>query len=221
MERSLHLSLKRHFCPDESCHEVKIGKRVADACDGKTVFEIQTGNFKPLVSKLSYYLENTDYDIVIVRPIAKDRRILWLDKDSGELVGTPRLSSKHEGISSGIADLVYIKELIGDPRVSFCFVLMEIDEVRLLNGYGKNKKIRATSVDRIAGEIFEKIYINSIDDIKNEIFPLLPDAPFSRDELSKALKLKGLKLWGAQKLLIETRILLCEKNGNKLIFTKA
>ena len=39
MERSLHASLKAHFCPDETCHEVKMGRYVADACDGKTIFE--------------------------------------------------------------------------------------------------------------------------------------------------------------------------------------
>ena len=39
MERSLHASLKKHFCPNEDMHEIKMGRFVADACDGKTIFE--------------------------------------------------------------------------------------------------------------------------------------------------------------------------------------
>ena len=84
----------------------------------------------------------------------------------------------------------------------------------------KQKKIRATSVDRVAGEIYSLHYIKDVEDVRNAIFPLLPDEPFGREELSKSLKLKGLKLWSAQKLLTETNLLSCEKQGNKLIFNK-
>ena len=219
MERSLHASLKKRFCSDEAMHEIKIGRFVADACDGKTIFEIQTGNFSPLTKKLNFYIENTDYDIVVVRPIAKNRRIFWLDED-GALQKAPRLSSRHENIACGVADLYYIKEFLSNERVSFCFPIMEIDEVRLLDGYGKQKKIRATSVDRIAGEIYEIKYINGVEDIKNEIFPLLPDGSFTRKELSQGLKLSGLKLWSAQKLLTRLEILSVKKEGQKLIFEK-
>ena len=221
MERGLHRSLKKYFCSDEEKHELKIGRYVADACDGKTIFEIQTGSFSPLRKKIQFYLENTDFDIVIVRPIAQNRKIFWLDENSGEIKKAPRLSSKHENLASGIADIHYINEFLGNPRLSFCFVLMEIDEIRLLDGYGKQKKIRATSVDRIAGEIYSLHYIKSTQDIADALFPLLPDEPFGRENLSKFLKLKGLKLWSAQKLLIETELLSYHKDGNKLIFEKS
>lgn len=220
MERSLHASLKKIFCPDEAFHEVKIGRYVADACDGKTIFEIQTGNFAPLRKKIQFYLENTEFNIVIVRPLAQNRRIFWLDEASGEIKKAPRMSSKHENLASGIADINYISEFLGVDRVSFCFVLMEIDEIRKLDGYGKDKKVRATSVDRLAGEIYSTVYINSKDDIVRELSPLLPDGEFSREELSKALKLKGLKLWSAQKLLLEKDILSCKKDGRRLVFSK-
>lgn len=220
MERSLHASLKKHFCPNEDMHEIKMGRFVADACDGKTIFEIQTGNLAPLSKKLNFYLENTDFDIVVVRPIAKNRRIFWLN-ELGEVEKAPKISPRHESIANGIADLLYVKELVGNGRVSFCFAIMEIDEVRLLDGYGKQKKIRATSADRIAGEIYDIKYIRNENDIRRELFPLLPDKDFTREELSKLLKLKGLKLWSAQKLLIELGLLVSEKDGRKLIFKKA
>ena len=220
MERSLHASLKAHFCPDVACHEVKVGRFVADACCDGMIYEIQTGNMGALAKKLKFYLENTDFRIVVVRPLAKNRRIFWLDEASGEMKKAPRLSSKHENLASGIADLYYLKDFLGNERLFFCFVSMEIDEVRLLDGYGKQKKIRATSVDRVAGEIYSLHYIKNIDDVKNALFPLLPDDEFDRETLSKCLKLKGLKLWSAQKLLLETELISSRKEGRKLIFEK-
>ncbi|MGM9632767.1 MAG: hypothetical protein ACI3XL_06735 [Eubacteriales bacterium] len=220
MERSLHAHLKKVFCPDEGAHEVKVGRYVADACDGKTVFEIQTGNLAPLAKKINFYLENTDYSVAVVRPLAQKRRLYWLDGETGEFTGKSRFTAKHESISSGISDLFYLKDLLGNERVSFIFVLMEIDEIRLLDGYGKYKKTRATSVDRLAGEIFEVKRIGSAKDIADCVLPLLPDGPFTRDELAKSLKLKGLKLWSAQKLLLETGVLSVEKVKNRLIFEK-
>ena len=219
-ERSLHAALKKYFCPDESMHEVKIGRHVADACNGKTIFEIQTGNLKPLAKKLDFYLKNTEYEIVIVRPIAKNRRIFWLDEKTGDVLGTPRRSPRHETICNGISDLYYLKDHLGNSRIKFCFPIMEINEVLLCDGYGKNKKIRATSVDRVSGEIYSIEYVNSAEDIRHEIYPLLPDGDFGRAELSGCLKLQALKLWSAQKLLTELGLLSCKKDGNKLVFRK-
>ena len=220
MERDLHLSLKYKFCRDRACHEIKVGRYVADVLSDGTVYEIQTGSFSPLRKKLEYYLENTDYNVVVVKPLAKNRRIFWLDEASGEVVKAPRLSSKHETLTSGISDLYYIRDFLGRERISFCFVMMEIDEMRKLDGYGKSKKIRATSVDRIAGEIYSTEYINNVSDLAAAVLPLLPDEPFSRDELSKCLGLKGMKLWSAQKLLLETHILTAHKDGRRLIFER-
>ena len=220
MERSLHASLKAHFCPNEACHEVKIGRFVADACCEGVIYEIQTANLGTLSKKLKFYLESTDFRVVVVHPLAQNRRIFWLDEASGEMAKAHRLSSKHENLASGIADLHYLKDFLGNERLSFCFVSMEIDEVRLLDGYGKQKKIRATSVDRVAGEIYSLDYINNIEDVKNAILPLLPEGEFDRETLSKSLKLKGLKLWSAQKLLLETELLSSRKEGRKLILKK-
>ena len=220
MERSLHASLKAHFCPDASFHEVKIGRFVADACYDGTIFEIQTAKLGNLSKKLKFYLENTDFNVVVVCPLAKNRKIFWLDEESGELAKAPRLSSKHENLASGIADLLYLNEFLGNKRLTFCFVSMEIDEVRLLDGYGKQKKIRSTSVDRVAGEIYSLDYINNMDEVKNSLYPLLPDEEFDRQMLAQSLKLTGRKLWAAQKLLLETNLITARKDGRKLIFKK-
>lgn len=217
MERGVHSAMKKYFCPDESCHEKKVGNYVADAFDGKTVFEIQTGSFSLLRKKIQYYIENTNFDVVVVHPLAQNRKIIWIDKESGDVALKPRLSAKHESIVSALPQIFYLKELLGHPRLSFCFPMLEISELRLLDGYSKDRKKGSTSLDKIAGELYDIRYINSALDIKNAVRPLLPDI-FSRAELSKALKLKGRKLWAAQKLLCSLGIISEEKENGKLIF---
>ena len=219
-ERSLHAALKSYFCPDETLHELKIGKFVADACDGKVIFEIQTGNLSRLSKKLDYYLENTEYEVVIVHPLARNRRILWLDKSTGEFARAPRLSPKHESLFDGISDLYYLKDYVGNSRIGFCFPIMEIDEIRFCDGYGKNNKIRATSIDRLAGEIYSIEYVKSVEDIRDAVCSVLPNDEFGRAELSRSLNLKELKLWSAQKLLLELGVLSCRKVGKRLILQK-
>ena len=73
-EKQMHAAIKRFICADESKHEIKLDKPrdnadgkakarrfVADILDGKTVYEIQTGSFAPLVKKIQWILDNTDY----------------------------------------------------------------------------------------------------------------------------------------------------------------
>lgn len=220
MERGVHLALKKYFCPNEDMHEMRIGRFVADACDGTTVFEIQTGSLSLLRKKIQFYLENTELDVLVVHPLAQNRKILWLDGATGELARPARLSGKHEDMRDALPQLLYVKELLDEPRISFCFPMMEISEAKLLDGYGKDKKTRATSVDRIAGEIYSLNYVRSIGDVKIIAQSFLGEGEMSRDELSRALRLKGRKLWAAQKLLCEIGALTVKQDGKRLIFKK-
>lgn len=218
-ERGLHRALKRRFCPDEDGHEVKIGKYVADALRGNEIIEIQTGSLSPLAKKLEFYLNETEHEVLVVHPVARDRRLIWIDEETGEAKPSSRLSPKHGSVADGIADLLYVGELIGRERLSFCIILMEIDELRALDGYGKAKKIRATSLDRLAGEVYEEIYIRSVDDIAALILPLLPEGEFGREDLARSLGLGGRRLWAMQALLTQTEILSSRRDGRRIFFS--
>ena len=217
MERGVHLSMKKHFCPNESFHEQRVGKYVADAFDGSTIFEIQTGSFSLLRKKIQYYLENTDHQVLVIRPLAKNKRILWLDAETGELAKKPRLSAKHETLISALPEIFYLHELLEHPRLKFCFPLLEISEVRLLDGYGKDKKKRSTSLDKLACELYDTPYICTAEDVERIVRPRLPDS-FSNAELSHALRLKGRKLWAVGKLLTELGIVSSETKNRRIIF---
>ena len=68
-EKRLHRILKEFYEADLSHHEIKIGNYIADVLIENEIIEIQTGSFYPMVDKLRYYLENTDYKIRVVRPL--------------------------------------------------------------------------------------------------------------------------------------------------------
>ena len=101
-EKRLHRVLKHYFCEDESCHEVRIrpdgvavtdpeerargaesgrGGFIADIYRDGEIIEIQTGGFYPLRQKLSFYLENTDYNVVLIHPIAESKWISTISRD--------------------------------------------------------------------------------------------------------------------------------------------
>ena len=180
-ERSLHAFLKSYFCPDDKNHEIKIRNFVADACDGTTIYEIQTGNLGTLSKKLSFYLKNTDYNIVVVRPLAQTKRIFWLDDASGELIKPTRPAPQRETIANGISNLFYLKDFLGDERLKICFVLMEIDEIRLLDGYGKHKKAKATKCDKLPLSLVEEYDIEVPYDYMMLLPPDLPDTFTAKD----------------------------------------
>ena len=73
MEKRLHIVLKRYTDDDPTHHEFPLLGYVADIFDGDTITEIQTGSLRPLNKKIKCYIDNTDYNVVVVCPIAKEK----------------------------------------------------------------------------------------------------------------------------------------------------
>lgn len=212
--------LKNYYCPDKSHHEIEIGRYVADVCDGKTIYEIQTGSLYPLKAKIKYYMENTAYDVMIIHPIISERMLVWLDPQSGETVGKPRRSSKHEGIFDMLSEMLYLKEYIDNERVIFCFPVMTLTEERVLNGWSKDGKKGAEHSDKLPREIVEVKLIENASNIKNEIADSIPEK-LTREELSHLSKIKGRKLWALQNLLLYLNVIKkSESDGKKIVFEK-
>ena len=85
-EKRLHRILKRLVCENPDAHEFKIGNYVADVFETGRITEIQTGSFYPLHRKLTYYLAKTDYEVRLVHPVIAEKRIIRIDKESGEVI---------------------------------------------------------------------------------------------------------------------------------------
>ncbi len=219
-EKTLHKVLKSFFCPSECVHEVKLCGHVADAVYGGTVYEIQTGGLFPLKKKILSYKENTEYQIQIVIPVVKKKRLIWVDTESGEM-------KKPHGTNAGLgrwrvlAEMIYLLSVFDFSRMSLTLAELAADDYKLLDGYGENKKKKATRYERIPTEIFNIQLINTQKDFAEYFFPADLPVQFSSADFSKKTRLRRRSLWAALRVLVEMNVIhIVGKKGNATLYEK-
>ena len=105
-EKTLHAVLKNFYEPDISCHEIKIGRFVADILHENQVVEIQTRNFNSMRKKLDNFLKL--YTVTIVYPIVYTKWLYWIDETTGE-ISSKRKSPKRGCFYDAFYELYKIK----------------------------------------------------------------------------------------------------------------
>ncbi|MDD6094494.1 MAG: hypothetical protein PUC29_01990 [Clostridia bacterium] len=215
-ERSQHLVLKHYYEPDRDCHEISCKGHIADIKNGDGIIEIQTSAFSPLVKKLEAFLP--EYRVKIVYPCNVNRRICWINPETGEsLTGNYRNYPKK--IYSVLPELLRISEFFGNGNLSVDLVLCAVTENRLLDGYGADRKKRATKADTFPDEIIETVTLRNKDDIFH-LLELEKGGTLTQSEMSKRFSLSGRRLWMAVKCLETLGIISLDgKIGNKKIYT--
>ncbi len=182
-EKSLHRVLKTYYEPMTAFHEQKIGRFVADILNEDGVIEIQTRSFSAMRKKLNAFLEVTD--VTVVHPVVHNKWMCWIDPETGEL-SKKRKSPKTGTVYDAFWELGAIPELLAHPRLTICLALFDMDETKLLNGYGKAKKYRATRADRIPRTFLSETFLHTKADYAALLPDTLPEA-FSRKELARAV----------------------------------
>ncbi len=132
-EKRLHATVKRYLCDNDRYHEVGIGdtRYVADVRVGNLIWEVQTGDFKPLCQKIAHYLKNTDCTVTVVHPIPAVKWITSLDPSTGDTA--PRKKSPQKGHVRDLIAMMYpLIPFLGDPRLRFHLLLLEVEDFRLL-----------------------------------------------------------------------------------------
>lgn len=160
-EKTVHAILKNYYEPDEDRQEIPIEHYVADIFTDGEIIEIQTRQFNKMREKLKCFLPL--YPVTIVYPIPKEKWIIWIDEESGEL------SQKRKSPVKGnpyfvFPELYKIKPFLKDPNLRLKLVLMHVEEYKLLNGWSRDKKKGSTRYDRIPTELVEEIEINCLED---------------------------------------------------------
>ena len=177
-EKTLHAVLKNYFEPHTENQEIKVGGYVADIVGENGVIEIQTGNFNKLLKKLERFLEFCN--VTVVYPIAATKYLSWMDMDSGEI--TSRRKSPRRGkIYDIIPELYKIKYTLDNPRLNICICMLELEEIRYLNGWSKDKKKGSSRCDRIPAALTDEIHINSPYDYGIFLPDSLPEEFTSKD----------------------------------------
>jgi hypothetical protein len=180
-EHSLHAFLKETYEPDSLKREIKIGRYVADIENSGKIIEIQTRGFFSLKKKLAFFLK--DHDVTVVYPVAQIKRLFWVDPVIGE-TSPPRKSPKTGKPFEIFYELIHIKELLCEPRLSFKIVMLELDEYRNLDGWSRDRKKGSTRKDRVPISIFGEVDICKTEDY----LKLMPDGlseKFTVPELMK------------------------------------
>lgn len=214
-ERSQHLILKLYYEPDTTFHEVPFCGHIADIMRDGEIIEIQTGSMAPLVKKLSVFLP--EKSVKIVFPCAVKSRICWIDPESGESFdGVFRKYEKKR--YSVLPELLRIGEYFGCDGFSVDLVMTYATVFKLLDGYGVDRKKRATKTDTVPDEISEIITLKTSFDVKH-FLGLHSGEIQTQGDLAKRYGLKRRRLWMTVKGLQEIGVIEpCGKEKNKLLY---
>ena len=181
-EKTLHAILKNTYEPDEDKQEIPIGRFYADIYTGKEIIEIQTAQFNRMRDKLEAFLP--EYPVTIVYPIAKEKWLYWIDEGTGQ-ISEKRKSPKKGNPYSGFAELYKIKMYLKNPNLRIHFLLLDMEEYKLLNGWGPQKKNNASKYDRIPLAIREEYIMERKEDYM-QFVPYDLEEPFTSKSFGKA-----------------------------------
>ena len=163
-EKTVHAIFKDYYEPDEDHQEIPIENYVAD------IYKLQA--FLPM------------YPVTIVYPIPYEKWLIWIDEDSGEL-SKKRKSPKKGSTYQAFKELYKIKMFLKDPNIRFKFVLVNMEEYRLLNGWSRDKKKGSTRYDRIPTDLIEEVEIRQPEDYL-QFVPYELEEPFHSKDFAKA-----------------------------------
>ena len=181
-EKTVHAILKNYYEPDEDRQEIPIENYVADIYSDGEIIEIQTRQFNKLRDKLQTFLSL--YPVTVVYPIPREKWLIWIDEESGEL------SKKRKSPAKGnpyvaFAELYKSKMYLKDYNLRLRLVLIDMEEYRLLNGWSKDKKKGSTRYDRIPTQLVEEVEINCPEDYM-QFVPYELEDDFTTKDFAKA-----------------------------------
>lgn len=181
-EKTVHAILKNYYQPDEDHQEIPIENYVADIYNDGEIIEIQTRHFDKMRSKLSCFLPL--YPVTIVYPIPREKWLIWINEESGEL-SAPRKSPAKGSRYTVFPELYKIKMFLKDPNLRLRLVLIDMEEYKLLNGWSRDRKKGSTRYDRIPTQLVEEVEINCIEDYM-QFVPYELEGEFTVKEFGKA-----------------------------------
>lgn len=181
-EKTVHAILKNYYEPDEDRQEIPIENYVADIYTDGEIIEIQTRQFNKMRDKLKAFLPL--YPVTIVYPIPREKWLIWIDEESGEL-STKRKSPKKGNAYMIFPELYKIKMFLKEENLRIRPVLLDMEEYRLLNGWSRDKKKGSSRFDRIPTELVEEVEINCLEDYMQFVPYDLPEQ-FTTKDFAKA-----------------------------------
>jgi len=214
-EKTVHAILKNYYEPDEDKQEIPIENYVADIYADGEIIEIQTRQFNKLREKLKTFLPL--YPVTIVYPIPREKWIIWIDEESGEL-SKKRKSPVKGNVYTAFPELYKIKMFLKDPNLKFRLVFLDMEEYKLLNGWSKDKKKGASRYDRMPVELVEEVEITCLRDYM-QFVPDDLEGEFTSREFAKAARISAELAQVVMNILYHVGIVTrTGKKGNQYLY---
>lgn len=182
-EKKLHVIMKKYFEDDPAFHEIPVNGFIADICREGTITEIETSGFSGLGPKLAAYLP--EFGVRLVHPLAGKKTVSWIDPET-KAISKGRPSPKKEGPYDLLFEMVRILPYVGERRLTVLGPVLEVDEYRLADGWGRGGKRGSHRFERIPVDLTDMIELTSDDDYRRYIPDALPEAFTVRDFASAA-----------------------------------
>ena len=209
-EKTVHAALKQWLDADPAHQEVRLPEGfVADIFDGHRVTEIQTAGFSAFRPKLERLLER--YPVTVVHPVMRQKWVVWVDPATGE-TSPPRRSPRQGSFTDAGAELIYLLPCLFHPRLTVQLVLLDVEEHRLADGWGRGGKRGAHRLERYPRRLVDSYTLSSPADYAVLIPASLPE-DFTTAAFGKAAKLQGRRLNGTLKVLTAAGCLTRDDSG--------
>ena len=216
-EKTLHATLKVWLDDDLTHHERPLPEGyVADIFDGERVTEIQTAGFSALRKKLAVLLGH--YPVTVVHPLVRQKWVRWINPATGEVSPAHR-SPRRGSFTDAGKQMVYILPLLGHPNLTIKLVLLDVEEQRLLDGWGNGGKRGSHRADRLPLALVDTLTLSKGSDYA-ALLPQGLSCPFTAEDFSKAARMQGRNLHGTLKVLLSVGVLRREKDGRRYLYYK-
>ncbi len=214
-ESALHNELKELYCKSGFAKEEEVLGYIVDLKKDQQIIEIQTGNFASIKKKIATLV--AEYKVLIVYPIAKEKKIIKLNTD-GEIL-SQRKSPKKGDFYHVFNELVYLNELLVHANLAIEVVLTKEKEIRIDDGLGSWRRKGVSIVEHHLVGLEEKLLLNSNKDYLDFI-PQSLATPFTNKELASCC---NYPLTIARKMTYTLRQMglleLAKKKGNTNYYT--
>ena len=216
-EKTLHAVLKYCEEPDIDHQEIPVGNFIADILTGDgRIVEIQTANMNAMRDKLTYFLPL--YPVKIVYPISYRKWVTWIDPETGVL--TVRNRSPRKGsFYQAFRELYKIRPFLTHENLSLDLLLLDMEEYRLQDGWGRDGKRGSHRYDRIPVSIVSEILLERPEDYMIFIPPDLEE-PFTSRSFAQAAGIPSAISSTILLLLMELgQVDRIGKKGNSYLYT--
>ena len=195
-EKTIHSVLKHFYAGVPEYEERRVlppaGRGsgfVADVARPDGIFEVQTRHFYLMKRKITAFLMVSP--VTIVYPVVFRKTLRWVDPEDGT-VSAPRRTGKLNFGHRVLAELYSLGDLFPCEGLSVRLALLDVEEYKILDGYGPDRKIRASRSDGFPQELVAEVELRTPADYAYFLPATLPEEFTSADYAAACTLPRGI-----------------------------